>query len=212
MCAAGCCYAGCGCGLRGTAAVGTCFGCSLLLVIRGRPPHSDSQIHPDCSAQKLHITSLVGSIEVSSCPRSIRFDGSWAPLCLLCGLVRTMRDRRASTVVRRRIPVRHARVRADVDGSRERGDPLCSVGIARWRHTRLRPTHAVRVVRADARVSARIGDRVPTRQPVTLSATSRSPTSRPYGAVGRDVPCTSCTPRPASPRALTAHSAQKRPI
>ena len=146
------------------------------------------------------------------CPRSIRFDGSRAPLWLLCGLVRTIQDRRASTVVRRRIPVRHARVRADVDGSRERGDPLCSVGIARWRHTRLRPTHAVRMVRADARVSARIGDRVPTRRPVTLSAKSRSPTRRRYVAIGRDVSCTSCTPRPPPPRALTGHGAQKRPI
>ena len=68
------------------------------------------------------------------------------------------------------------------------------------------------MVRADAWVSARIGDRVPTRQPVTLSATSRSPTRRRYGAVGRDVSCTSCTPRPPPPRALTGHSAQKRPI
>ena len=91
-----------------------------------------------------------------------------------------------------------------------RGNPLCSVPTTRWLPARLWPTHAVRMVRANARVSPRIGHRVLPQWRVSRCVRSRSPTSWRYGAIHQDVSCTSCTARPPPPRAVTAHSAQKR--
>ena len=148
----------------------------------------------------------------NSCPRSIRCDGSRAPQHFLCGILHTAPYRRASHAARSRIPVRHAAFVAASMYRMKRADPLCSVPTTRWLPARLRRMHAVRMVRADARVSARIGHRVPMQRAVALCVRSRSLTSWHCGAIGTDVSCTCCTARLPRPRALTAHSAQKRPI
>ena len=148
----------------------------------------------------------------NSCPRSIRCDGSRAPQHFLCGILHAAPYCRASRAARSRIPVRHAAFVAASMYRMKRADPLCSVPTTRWLPAQLRPTHAMRMDRANARVSARIGHRVLPQWRVSRCVRSRSPTSWRYGAIDQDVSCTSCTARPPPGGALTGLGAQKRPI
>ena len=152
------------------------------------------------------------AVGLYSCPRSMRFDGSRSPWWLLCSLSRPMRYRGASLGALVRIPVRHAAFVAASMNQTERRDPLNIVPTTRWVVARLRATRAVRMVRANARVSARPGHRVLPQRRVSRCVRSRSPTSRRNGAIGRDVSCTFGTPRPPPPSALAAHGAHERPI
>ena len=148
----------------------------------------------------------------NSCQRSIRFDGSGAPRHFLCGMPHAAPYCRASHAARSRIPVRHAAFVAASMYHTNRADPLCSVPTTRWLPARLRPTHAVRMDRANARVSASLGHQVLPQWRVSRCVRSRSPTSWRYGAIDQDVSCTSCTPRPPPGGAATGLGAQKRPI
>ena len=148
----------------------------------------------------------------NSCQRSIRFDGSGAPQHFLCSMPHAAPYRRASHAARSRIPVRHAAFVAASIYHMKRADPLSSVPTTRWLPAQLRPTHAVRMDRANARFSARIGHQVLPQWRVSRCVRSRSPTSWRYGAIHQDVSCTSCTARPPPGGAVTGLGAQKRPI
>ena len=172
-----------------------------LRCVRSRPTAPTSARFEWCAA--------VGSC---SCQRSMRFDGSRSPWRLFCSLPRLMRCCGSSLGALVRIPVRHAAFVAASMNQTERRDPLCSVPTTRWLAARLRPTRAVRMVRANARVSARIGHRALPQWRVSRCVRSRSPTSRRNGAICRDDSCTFGTPRPPPPSALAAHGAHERPM
>ena len=159
----------------------------LLYVMHGSSASGGSSHGPWCpEAPDLSGVWPAGN----SCQRSIRFDGSGAPQHFLCGILHAAPYCRASHAARSRIPVRHAAFVAASMNQTERRDPLNIVPTTRWVVARLRATRAVRMVRANARVSARPGHRVLPQWRVSRCVRSRSPTSWGHGAIARDVSCT----------------------